>query len=299
MEITRAALETDWLAACRRARNGLRAMLIATPDTASRVAETGTIGSGGDRTLVIDSRAESIILDALEPLRERGYSFDVVSEELGELFDDGRRAGALVVIDPIDGSLNAKRGVPHHAVSIAVASGPTMADVEFGYVFDFGPAEEWWATRGGGARLNGRRLDPATPERRAPDGRVELLGIESADPRWLCGSIERLAGFAYRVRALGTIASTLCQVAAGRFDAMATLRSCRAVDAAAGQLIVREGGGLVSFVGLEGPLAAPLDVEPHAPLVAARSERTLRELELLARGSADGDPAAGREDRSR
>jgi len=63
------------------------------------------------------------------------------------------------VIDPIDGSLNAKRGLRHHALSIAVADGPTMADVRFGYVFDFGPEEEWWASSGSGAFLDGERID--------------------------------------------------------------------------------------------------------------------------------------------
>jgi myo-inositol-1(or 4)-monophosphatase len=209
-----------------------------------------------------------------------------VSEELGEVsFDGGEGAGAWVVIDPIDGSLNAKREVPHHALSIAVASGGTMADVEFGYVYDFGPSEEWWATRAGGAWLDGSPLDPDARERRARDGRLEILGIESADPRWVAVSIDALAGFAYRLRALGTIASTLCQVAAGRFDAMITLRPCRAVDAAAGQLIVREAGGLVGLVGVADSLAAPLDLVARAPLAAARSDSTLRELELLALGT--------------
>jgi myo-inositol-1(or 4)-monophosphatase len=287
MEITRAALETDWLGACRRATEGLREMLDAAGDTASRAAEVGTVGKGGDRTLVIDARAESIVLAELEGLHQRGYRFTAVSEELGEVsFDGGDRAGAArVVIDPIDGSLNAKRLVPHHALSIAVAREETMAGVEFAYVYDFGPSEEWWATRHGGAWLDGTRLDPSAPERHARDGRLEILGIESADPRWVAGSIDELAGFAYRLRALGTIAATLCQVAACRFDAMLTLRPCRAVDAAAGQLIVREAGGLVSFVGLADPLSAPLDMAPHAPLVAARSEQTLEELELLALGS--------------
>jgi myo-inositol-1(or 4)-monophosphatase len=286
MQITRSALETDWLEACRRASERLREMLESSGEIASRAAETGTLGSGGDHTLVIDSRAESIVLTELGRLRERGYRFGAVSEELGEIRYDGDDPGdgSLVVIDPIDGSLNAKRGVPHHALSIAVASGSTMAEVEFGYVYDFGPAEEWWATLGGGAWRNGERLDPTLGEQRARDGRVEILGIESADPRWVAASVDALVGLAYRVRALGTIASTLCQVAAARFDAMTTLSSCRGVDAAAGQLIVREAGGLVSFVGFEQPLLAPLDVLPHAPLVAARSDRTLRELERLPRG---------------
>ena len=80
------------------------------------------------------------------------------------------------------------------------------------------------------------------------------------------------------MRALGTIASTLCQVAAARLDGMVTLRGCRSVDAAAGQLIVREAGGLVAFPRCATPLGAPLDLIPHSPLVAARTELALGQL---------------------
>jgi myo-inositol-1(or 4)-monophosphatase len=184
-----------------------------------------------------------------------------------------------VIVDPIDGSLNAKRGLPHHCVSIAVAEGPTMADVVFGFVQDFGPHEEWVANRGGGATLNGIPLDPALGERRwAADGKLEIVGFESADPRWVLESAERLAVVAHRLRAIGTIAAALCQVAAARFDGMVTLKGCRAVDAAAAQLIVREAGGLVAFTGFDDPLAAPLDLLPHSPVVAARSEQALADL---------------------
>jgi myo-inositol-1(or 4)-monophosphatase len=182
----------------------------------------------------------------------------------------------MVVVDPIDGSLNAKRGLPHHCVSIAVAEGPTMADVVFGFVQDFGPDEEWVAFRGGGATLNGVPLDRAIGERRwASDGKLELVGFESADPRWVLQSAEGLVQVAHRLRAIGTIAAALCQVAAGRFDGMLTLKGCRAVDAAAAQLIVREAGGLVSFVAYDDPLAAPLDLVPHSPVIAARTQEGL------------------------
>ncbi len=186
-----------------------------------------------------------------------------------------------VIIDPIDGSLNAKRSVPHHALSLAVASGETMADVEFAYVYDFGPGEEWWARLGEGAWLDGERLDPELGERRGRDGRLEILGIESADPRWVAASIDGLVESAYRLRAMGTIAACLCQVAAARFDGMVSLRDCRGVDAAAGQLIVREGGGVVSFPRCSEPLGAPLDALPSSPVIAARSPETLSELERV------------------
>jgi myo-inositol-1(or 4)-monophosphatase len=276
MTSTRSALDADWLAVCRRAVTGLTEVLAESPTTQERAEETGSRGSGGDRTLVIDRSAESLVFDELDGLRDQGYGFRVVSEERGDV--DYGDSGVLVIIDPIDGSLNAKRRISHYALSIAVADGNTMADVAFGFVYDFGPREEWWAKRGEGAWLNGSRLDPDLPERRGSDGRLEVLGIESADPRWVSASIDGLVDSAYRLRALGTIASSLCQVAAARFDGLVSLRRSRGVDAAAGQLIVREGGGIVSFPWCSNPLGAPLDADPSSPVIAARSPETLAQL---------------------
>jgi myo-inositol-1(or 4)-monophosphatase len=269
----------DWLDACRQATAAIGVMLAGRSTTAERAVETGSTGSGGDHTLEIDDAAEQLVFDQLERLHDQGHRFSAISEERGAVdFGDPR---VLVVIDPIDGSLNAKRGLSHHALSVAVAGGETMADVQFGFVHDFGTSEEWWAGLGDGAFLDQRRLDPALGERRARDGRIEVVGIESADPRWLKGSIEVLVERAYRLRALGAIAPSLCQVAAGRFDGLVSLRGCRAVDAAAAQLIVREAGGIVSFPAFEHPLAAPLDLVPHSPVVAARTPATLAELEAV------------------
>lgn len=270
-----ALLQADWLGACRSAVTGLREVLRESPTSRERVVETGTMGEGGDRTLVIDQKAEDIVFAQLERLYDAGARFTAVSEERGVVKFGGD--GVLVVIDPIDGSMNAKRGLTHHALSIAVADGPTMADVRFGYVFDLGPGEEWRAEHGGGAFLDDEPVQPQ-PERRTADGRLELLAIESADPRWLAASSEGLCEVAYRVRAMGSIAISLCQVAATRVDGMATLWKSRAVDCAAAQLIVRESGGLVCFPGMDEPLGAPLDLEPHAPVVAARTPEALAQL---------------------
>jgi myo-inositol-1(or 4)-monophosphatase len=277
MTSTRSALDADWLGACRRAVTGLQQILSEKPSTRERAEETGTRGSGGDRTLVIDASAETAVFAELDALSAQGYQFTALSEERGEI--DYGSPEFRVIIDPIDGSLNAKRGLAHHALSLAVADGETMADVAFAFVHDFGPAEEWWARRGQGAWLNEQRLDPSLGERRGGDGRLEVLGIESADPRWVAASIDSLQDAAYRLRALGAIAASLCQVAAARLDGMVSLKRARGVDSAAGQLIVREAGGYVSFPAYDDPLAAPLTAEPTSPVVAARSEQTLRELE--------------------
>ncbi|HWT26199.1 MAG TPA: inositol monophosphatase family protein [Solirubrobacteraceae bacterium] len=265
----------DWLGAARAAADELRAILAAAPTTVERARETGTRGKGGDRTLEIDAAAEAAVFRQLERLHAEGARFAALSEERGTV--DFGADGPLVVIDPIDGSKNAKRGLPNHALSLAVAEGPTMADVVFGYVRDFGPEEEWVARRGEGATLNGVPVDPEVAERKVGE-KLEIIGFESADPRWVRASADALAEVAYRVRAIGTIAVSLCQVAAVRFDGMVTLRGCRAVDAAAAQLIVREAGGHVAFIAFEDPLGAPLDLAPHSPVVAARTPESLRAL---------------------
>ena len=175
----------DWLGAARRAADAMGEMLARHPTIAERVIETGERGEGGDRTLEIDAAAERAVFAELERLHDDGARFTVVSEERGTV--DYGDPGVTVVVDPIDGSLNAKRGMVHHALSIAVADGPTMGDVVFGYVRDFGPAEEWVAWRGRGAELNGEQLDPTLGERRTRDGKLELVGHRvrrpALDPR--------------------------------------------------------------------------------------------------------------------
>jgi myo-inositol-1(or 4)-monophosphatase len=175
------------------------------------------------------------------------------------------------VIDPIDGSLNARRTIPSHCLSIAVASGESMAEVEFGYLYDFGPGEEFVAGLGAGARLG--QAEMRTPQ----EPGLEIVGLEATKPERVAVAAERLAGQAYRLRGVGSIAITVAYVAAGRFDGMIGLRPCRSVDAAAAQLIAREAGAQVQFG--EGALAdASLSLDARYPIAAARSKDDMRTL---------------------
>jgi myo-inositol-1(or 4)-monophosphatase len=248
------ALSADWLGLCRRAAASARATLARFEEPADRARETWR-GEGGDMALAIDRAVEDAVLAELE---EFGVGARVVTEERGEVEVAG--GGELVVVvDPIDGSLNAKRAMPWHAISIAVASGNAMAD-------------EWHARRGAGAWLGERRLDLAGSR-----GELEVLGVESARPELVAAAGERLAASgARRLRMIGSIALSLCYVGGMRFDAMLSLRTCRSVDAAAAQLVVREAGGLVSFPEAGGEaLSAALDLEMRSRVVAAPNRALL------------------------
>jgi myo-inositol-1(or 4)-monophosphatase len=232
------ALDADWLLICRRAEAAARRALERFPLAADRARSTGR-GEGGDVSLVIDRAAEDAILAELEGT---GLALTVVSEERGHVALAG--GGPVhVVVDPIDGSRNAKRGLPAWAVSIAVAAGPRLGDVRWAYVRDGVVGEEWWARAGEGAFLDGTRLPALHPA--AP---LEMVGLEFIHPELVAEAAAGLvaSGIA-RLRALGSIALTLCYVACGRLDGMVTLAGCRSVDIAAGQLILREAGGVLAF----------------------------------------------------
>jgi myo-inositol-1(or 4)-monophosphatase len=270
------APEADWLAFSRRAAAAGRAALERLPLTAQRARKMGR-GEGGDMTLAIDAAVEDALFAELEQL---GVGLCAVSEERG-LVEICGGGPARVVIDPIDGSLNAKRNLPLYSLSIAVAEGDDMASVTFGYVTNFPSGEEWWAFRGHGAACDGEPLEPA-----ADDTPLEILGIESAHPRRVSAAAEAIAETnAHRLRIVGSIALSLCYVASARFDGMLSLRAARSVDAAAGQLIVREAGGAVSFPdsGAPDPLGAGLGLDMRSRVVAGATREILDGLVAVGR----------------
>jgi myo-inositol-1(or 4)-monophosphatase len=269
---------TDWLGFCRRAAGAARDAVQAYATTAERAVETGR-GEGGDTAYVIDRAAEDAVFREIEAL---GVPVLAVSEERGEV-GIGQTAGTdddlvRVVVDPVDGSMNAKRGLPFACVSIAVASGPRMGDVDLGWIAELDPrlsaedeprrGRDWWAVSGEGAFRDGERLPSLSP------GPMEVLGLETARPELVAAAASAIESVeARRLRVLGSVAMTLCLVAAGQLDAMLSLRPIRSVDAAAAQLLVTETGGAVAF-----PAADDLSLEMRSRVLAARDAALLERL---------------------
>ena len=224
----------------------------------ARATDLGTITweekSPADFVSEVDHAAEQIIGEVLVG-RHPGAT--IVGEELSPAV----RApdGLAFVVDPLDGTTNFLHGYPAYAVSIAAL---VNGDAAAGVVLNAVTGELFTATLGGGARRNGQ---PISVSRIAEPSRA-LIGTgfpfkhpDLIDPymKQLPLVLQGTAG----VRRAGSAALDLADVACGRFDAFWELRLA-AWDIAAGLLLVREAGGLVTDLeGRPAPVA-------HGPIVA-------------------------------
>jgi len=272
-----------WLGVCRDCAGAVELALAEMPTRAEREPGLGR-GAGGDETTAVDAAAETAVIERLEQL---DVPFTLVSEEVGERVFGSGPSSLRIVVDPIDGSINAKRTIPLFALSIAVAGGPAMRDVFFGYVYDFGTKEEWTALRGQGARLGGRLLDGPGPK-----DAVELLSFEATQTDLVARAIGAFTGLAERTRVIGSLALSLCHLAAGRFDAVISLKPIRSVDIAAAQLLVRERGLAIDLPEDPPFESARLDLGTRSRVVAARTPERCAELFAALSSSLPIDRAA-------
>ncbi len=169
----------------------------------------------------------------------------ILSEETGLTGDAD--AEYRWVVDPLDGTTNFVRGIPHYAVSIACLHKGKM---EHAVVVDPVRREEFTASRGRGAQLNGRRM--RVSKRPNLDGALLGTGIPfkghcDGQLEGYAKSLELLAGQCAGIRRAGAASLDLAYVAAGRFDAFWEIGLAE-WDIAAGALLVKEAGGLVADV---------------------------------------------------
>jgi myo-inositol-1(or 4)-monophosphatase len=225
-----------------------------------------TVGAGGDTTVEIDRIAEVVVFAELATLVERGERFSVLSEEAGH-----RSFGAdypLVLVDPVDGSLNAKQGLPLFGLMLAVLDGPAVQNVYAGLVLNLSTGEEWTAIRGEGAWRAGNPLKPLSRTNRK---RIELLGLEST-PR----AVKMAASLLDRsdkIRILGSMALSIALTAAGTFDVFCSPIPRRVFDMAASLLLLSQAGGVASDLHGKSLARLSCDLKSRSSLVCAPTQQ--------------------------
>ena len=233
------------------------------------------VGAGGDQTLELDRAAEGVVFAELEAFAARGERFSVLSEEVGL-----RSFGAeypLVLVDPVDGSLNAMQGVPVFGLMLAVLDGPAIDDTFAGAVLNLNNGEAWTAIRKQGAWRAGR---PLTVIPRQDPKRIQIVGLEST-PRAIALA-RPLVERASKIRILGSMALSIAHTAAGGFDVFCAPMPVRVFDMAASLLLLKESGGVATDVQGKaiGPLHASLDLRTTL-LCAPTQELHTEALEIL------------------
>lgn len=226
------------------------------------------VGAAGDRTAMVDRVAEDAVLAHCQRLAAGGARFRLRSEELGD-----RDFGAhlpLLLVDPVDGSINAKQGLPYHCTSLALVEGDTLGDTTVGVVRSLAGPGVYSAVRGEGAWRDGDPLTPLRVELTA-EGRIPVVVMEAVlRPAVLAGHA-RLMERCGRVRTLGAAALSLCQAASGAASAFVAPNGLRAFDCAAGLLVLAEVGAVVTDRTGQPVGGQPADMSTRVRLVASNS----------------------------
>ncbi len=210
-----------------------------------------SIGAGGDLTLEIDKRAENAIIKSLESYNE---PIVIISEEIGKYFWDpiakkrifkfkSSICSDFFIIDPIDGSTNAKRGIPFSCISVAYANGPKLNNIQVGAVFNIGTEDLYLAEKGMGAFCNNNSIECSQAKRLANSvGGTDIHIRDFSEPKINQKNI--ILKYARKVRIMGSSALEICLVSDGSLDFYIDFRGIsRIVDFAAAYLIVKEAGG--------------------------------------------------------
>jgi len=196
------------------------------------------IGTGGDTTKQIDLVAERAIIRYLE---RNKVSCTVVGEECGTV-RIGEEPEAYVVVDSIDGTTNAVRGISFASTSIAVSPKDRLNDVEDAIVMRLDNGKPYTAEKGRGAEYDGGRICPS----KVKSIRDAVVSIDISRSPENIDRILPLMKSSSHIRCLGSAALEICQVGSGQLDAYVDVRGkLRTTDIAAAVLVLKEAGGVI------------------------------------------------------
>ncbi|MHA1726877.1 MAG: inositol monophosphatase family protein [Promethearchaeota archaeon] len=212
---------------------------IGTPDAEEQFQK----GAGGDISMKIDLLAEDLIVRIIE---EKELNVVLISEELGTRYfgnaNPSKKDQDLLIVDPIDGSTNAVRGIPFCSISIAHAMGNRLSDILSAVVIDLTTGDLYWAEKNKGAYWNGHRIQVS--EKKLSDDIIFELDADKKDVMRKMQKYSSLLEKIYKIRVMGSLALSLCLLAKGSIDGILNFtEGTRIVDMAAGYLIVNEAGG--------------------------------------------------------
>ena len=237
-----------------------------TPDAAG---DCGT-GAGGDISRNIDIAAERAVLDYLD---EIGFGCVVLGEECGRVETAADPKG-YIIMDAIDGSANAVRGVPFFCCSLAYATHDSLESVTDGVVADLASGRTYWASNGAGCYLDGRRISVSGPDPIYKMVGANTSGATSSQMRLL----EPIFENHNHVRHFGANALELAMLASGLVDVYIDVRGrIRIQDMAAGYILVREAGGIILDDSLK-PLSSDLSYKARLSFIAAANRSILDEV---------------------
>lgn len=234
-------------------------------------------GASGDTTLAVDKRAEDAILAVLEEVAAEGEEFTLISEELGERSFGNDQV--VILADPVDGSNNAKYGIPFYSTSLALATGRKLSDVALGYVINLVTGEEFWGVKGGGAFRNGIRV------KTSGTSDMGMISFECSVPGRDLAVAAPLLESSRKIRCLGSTALDLAYLAAGMTDLVLIPSPSRSFDYAGGWIIVNEAGGVVTDTSGNPLSDTPLGVGRTSPVLAAASQALLDRAVAIMEGS--------------
>lgn len=229
------------------------------------------IGAGGDISMNIDTTAENTIIHFLE---EKKINILLISEEIGEKYIGDKRKAIqnqnVLIVDPLDGSNNAVRGIPYCSVSIAYAIGKRIIDIIKAVVLNLNTKDLYLAEKGKGALLNGKKIHVSNLD--ISEKCFLEFNLPMKNPLESLQKIAPILKDFYRVRILGSSALTICQIASGSMEAFINLRdNNRLVDAAAGILILNEAGGKI--FSLDGSIIdRPLSIDVKFSFIACNAK---------------------------
>jgi len=221
------------------------------------------VGASGVPTTYLDKLAED---KAISLLKKSKTKVNLLSEEIGFLDFGGEYT---FVLDPVDGTRNAYRGIPFYAVSLAI--GKTMVhDIEYGIVKNIPTGDTFTAEKNRGAFLNKKQISVADcPSKNMVSSLV--LG-RTSDPVTLSLAQK------HNVRAFGACSLEMCLVATGALDYYVVGKEhIRVIDLAAATLIVREAGGVVKTIRGE-DLDMEFTLDTRTSLVAACTQDLASQL---------------------